>query len=481
MSDDPGEALLLKAPKGARFDVSVEVEGAGPHRPRRRLTVKGPGPDGRRRTLAQAFEDTSQQAWLDFAEATARAFGTRLPAAREPHAPAVEEAPLRAVLVEPISPLAPYGYGDPAVIRVAGKDGRPSWRLVATSNDAPDAFPILASDDLETWRLTGFVFPSGRTPAWALTGERAADFWAPEMHRVGEEYWLCFAARAEDRSLCIGLSRSSTPDGPFDAPETPLLAGGVIDPHIVLGADGTPFLIWKDDDNGVWPRRLADLLSRRGELIADLFPATEDQRTAALAAALWPWGQTLEPMEQFFLLQPLIEAASAEFHGFGARLDGLLADPDLAQDAAEIGRALTTRIWGQALAPDGGSLVGEKTLVLQNDQPWEAHLIEGAWVTEHAGRCYLFYAGNFSTHRYAIGGAMADAPLGPYRKLDAPLLRSSVAWTGPGHPSVTLGPDGRHRMFLHAYLPGRTGYGVFRALLTAGVSFDGDRVTLIPA
>ena len=81
------------------------------------------------------------------------------------------------------------------MVRVADTDGRPAWWLVATSNDAADAFPILCSDDLAEWRLSGFVFPQGAAPAWTLTGENRADFWAPELHRVGGEYWLCFTAR----------------------------------------------------------------------------------------------------------------------------------------------------------------------------------------------------------------------------------------------------------------------------------------------
>jgi hypothetical protein len=117
--------------------------------------------------------------------------------------------------------------------------------------------------------------------------------------------------------------------------------------------------------------------------------------------------------------------------------------------------------------------------VLQNDQPWEAHLIEGIWVTRRGGKHYLFYAGNdFSTARYGIGVGVADAPLGPYRKMAQPLLRSTVEWWGPGHPSVAEGPDGEPWLFLHAFFPGRTGYNEFRALLAVPLVLDGDRVAV---
>ena len=63
----------------------------------------------------------------------------------------------RPLLTENVHPKILVGYGDPAVL----KDDDGYW-LVATSNDAPDAFPILHSTDLEHWEPKGFVFPRGR-------------------------------------------------------------------------------------------------------------------------------------------------------------------------------------------------------------------------------------------------------------------------------------------------------------------------------
>ena len=62
----------------------------------------------------------------------------------------------RPLLTENIHAQILVGYGDPAVLKTS--DG---WWLVATSNDAPDAFPILHSNDLEHWEPRGFVFPRG--------------------------------------------------------------------------------------------------------------------------------------------------------------------------------------------------------------------------------------------------------------------------------------------------------------------------------
>jgi len=141
--------------------------------------------------------------------------------------------------------------------------------------------------------------------------------------------------------------------------------------------------------------------------------------------------------------------------------------------------AMTTPVRAQRIADDGRSLVGESRVVLANDLDWEGHLIEGPFCTFHDGRYYLFYAGNdFGTPAYGIGVAVADDVMGPYRKQGEPLLKSTRSWTAPGHASVAPGLDGAPQLFFHAFHPGSGGYNAFRALLTARLHFDGDRVEL---
>jgi hypothetical protein len=369
------------------------------------------------------------------------------------------------------------------VVRIPGSQAaEASWRLLCTSNDAPDAFPVLRSRDLLHWRLDGFVFPDGRAPPWTLVGQDKADFWAPELHRADGEWRVCFAARQTDRDLAVGLARGPGPDGPFTPDPEPLVGGGVIDPHILTASDGRALLFWKEDSNDLWPRRLSQLLHEDDGLRAALFPDQADRLTAAVAAALWPWIERLEPMQQFFLLQPLIEAAADDFPAFTARVGALASErPALAREAADLLSALKTRVYAQALSADGRRLEGSRRLVMENDQAWEAHLIEGVWICEHAGRYWLFYSGNdFSTHAYGVGAAVASDPLGPYQKT-GPLLRSSSDWIGPGHPSVAPGPDGEPWLFVHAFLPGAVGYKAFRALLAAKLAFGPDGPKLVDA
>ncbi|HEX9931251.1 MAG TPA: glycoside hydrolase family 43 protein [Allosphingosinicella sp.] len=428
-----------------------------------------------------------QNDYSDFYRELARDFGTRVPHIYEEPSDAHEDGlEWRPLITENVGPRILSGYGDPAVLKTPE-----GWILVATSNDAPDAFPILRSADLETWEHVGFVFPEGEAPEWAATGTKVADFWAPEMAKVGDDYWLVYTAREKSNALAIGLAKSPSPSGPWRDVGRPLItggvtlfaptdpsepqpakSGGVIDSHILVDADGEPWLFWKRDTNGVWPRPLAALLRDRPELIGQLFATTEDRRTAAFSAAIVGWANGRRPMERFFLMQPLIEAALANW----PKVRAALAASD---GAGDILAAMRTPIIAQRLAPDGESLLGEPAEVLANDLDWEGHLIEGPWVTRQAGRYWLFYAGNdFSTPAYGIGVAVADHPLGPYRKQEKPLLKSTRTWWAPGHASVAPGPDGAPQLFFHAFFPGKGGYNAFRALLTAKLRFTSDRVEL---
>jgi hypothetical protein len=217
------------------------------------------------------------------------------------------------------------------------------------------------------------------------------------------------------------------------------------------------------------------LLRQHPELIERLFNDEEDRRTASFAAAIVPWANAQRPMTRFFVMQPLIEAALANW----SRVRAVLTEFGLA--AATIVNAMTTPVRAQRIAEDGRSLIGDNQIVLTNDQDWEGHLIEGPFVTCQEGRYWLFYAGNdFSTPAYGIGVAVADSPLGPYHKQSEPLLRSTREWVAPGHASVAPGIGGRPQLFFHAFHPGTGGYNAFRALLTVGLSFNTEKVKVVP-
>ena len=458
-----------------RFQVDASDQGEG-------VRLEVGSSDGKARTYELPGREA--QHYSDFFRQLSKDFGTRVPhlfSEREefPDTP-VHWQPL---LTENVSPKILAGYGDPAVLKT--DDG---YYLLATSNDAPDAFPILHSSDLIHWEHKAFVFPEGHQPSWTATGQKVADFWAPEMAQVGDEYWVAYTARQKSKALAIGLARGPTPTGPFTDNGEPLvtgktinttgvphgaLSGGVIDSHIFIDDDGSRYLFWKDDSNGIWPRPLAMLLRERPELIERLFESEADRRSAAFAAEIVPWANTRRPMERFFLMQGIIEAALANWQ----RVKAALIEYGLAEAILE---AMTTPVRAQPIAADGRSLTGRPRLVLTNDLDWEGHLIEGPFCTRQNGKYWLFYAGNdFSTPAYGIGVAVGDHPLGPYTKQREPLLKSTKSWTAPGHPSVAPGLNEEPQLFFHAFHPGTGGYNAFRALLTARLRFHDDHVELI--
>jgi arabinan endo-1,5-alpha-L-arabinosidase len=457
------------------YAVNAEEHGDGV---RLAITIDG-------RSLDYVINGHKHSDYKTFFTKLARDVGTRKPhALKKPSAEPVESPKWRPLITKFLSPKSRAGYGDPAVLKT--EEG---YYLVATSNDALDAFPILHSVDLETWTHEGFVFPRGKAPSWTAHGKKVGDFWAPEMAKIGDEYWLVYTARQHNNALAIGIAKSDHPTGPWRDRGEPLLAGfsynttgmaddgsqpvhsgGVIDSHIFIDQNGDPYLYWKRDTNGVWPRPLAALLGKRPELVDKLFSAPADRKTAKVAAALLPFAQTRRPMERFFFMQPLIEAVVDNWQ----HVKSVLADDP---DAALIYEAMSTPIHAQRLS-DSGELIGEDSIVLVNDQDWEGHLIEGPWVTYQEGRYWLFYAGNdFGTPAYGIGVAVADHPLGPYVKQAEPLLKSRSDWWAPGHASVAPGLDGKPQLFFHAFHPNTGGYNTFRALLTTRLNFDGQGVS----
>lgn len=444
------------------------------------LTVKMEG-----RTLDYVIKGQNHSDYQAFFAELADDIGTRKPhALKAPLGDNTETSQWQPLITEYLNPKSVAGYGDPAVLKT--DEG---YYLVATSNDALDAFPILFSADLQNWTHKGFVFPEGEAPAWTAYGKTVGDFWAPEMANVGDEYWLVYTARQHNNALAIGMAKSDHPEGPWrdcgkpllagfsynttglpDDGTKPVLSGGVIDSHIFVDSNGDRYLFWKRDTNGVWPRPLAGLLGKRPELIEQLFSQPADRKTAAVSAALLPFAQTRRPMERFFFMQPLIEAVLDNWDHVRSSLEH---DPD----AALIFDAMSTPIHAQPLS-DTGELMGEDTVVLVNDQDWEGHLIEGPWVTLQEGRYWLFYAGNdFGTPAYGIGVAVADHPLGPYVKQPKPLLKSRPDWWAPGHASVAPGLDGKPQLFFHAFHPNTGGYNTFRALLTTKLYFSKSSVT----
>ena len=150
----------------------------------------------------------------------------------------------RAAAAPTRTPVLPNGCADPGVTY----DGT-RYLMTCTSGGAANAFPVYESLDLTSWTLATHIFSSASKPAWA-TG----DFWAPEIHHVGQHWVAYFSARNTDGKLSIGAAWADAPLGPYTALAQPLVHDatmGLIDASEFTDTDGTPYLLWKEDGNAV--------------------------------------------------------------------------------------------------------------------------------------------------------------------------------------------------------------------------------------
>ena len=430
------------------------------------------------------LQNRDHQSYLIFFEKLSSDFNTRLPKIKhKTSSNRTFQGPYREVLTKNLNPDIWYGYGDPAVIRV-NHQSENTYYLMFTSNDAPNSFPILKSTDLIDWKPVGYVFPVGKKPDWVAEGLGISDFWAPEMHYINEHFQVFFVARRkETNELCVGRSISLSPEGPFIADELPIIEGNVIDPHLFVEENGVPYLFWKEDNNDAWPGLIIDLLYKNPHLVNALFSQESDRITACFIVTIWPWIQTQLPMERFQALQIIIEAITADYSIFRNRLIALQSQEtgETIDKIADILKFMKTPMYAQQLSIDGSALLNGRTKIIENDLDWEAHLVEGMWVTKNKDTYYLFYAGNdFSTDQYGIGVATATELLGPYKKSEKPFLQSSEQWWAPGHPSVVNDVNGQPTMFLHGYFPQQAGYKKFRALLALPLLFENGVVKIDP-
>ncbi len=75
---------------------------------------------------------------------------------------------------------------------------------------------------------------------------------------------------------------------------------------------------------------------------------------------------------------------------------------------------------------------------------------EGPTVFERDGKVYLLYsAGSWDQPTYAVGYATAAQPLGPFTRVEPPILKATPLVDGPGHAAVVLGPNNLELM--HVY------------------------------
>lgn len=159
----------------------------------------------------------------------------------------------------------PGDFADPYVLRVG------SVYFAYATNSGPTNVQVMTSSDLDRWQPMDDALP--QLPAWAAPGWT----WAPVVSSRAGRYVLYYTVcEPGSGRQAISVASADRPEGPFvDASDGPLVfqldRGGSIDPSPFLDVDGTPYLLWKSDDNAfdrpssLWGRRLtADGLAFAG-------------------------------------------------------------------------------------------------------------------------------------------------------------------------------------------------------------------------
>lgn len=110
-------------------------------------------------------------------------------------------------------------------------------------------------------------------------------------------------------------------------------------------------------------------------------------------------------------------------------------------------------IWGARLN-DNMMSVDTSTMkhLIAPEAPWETHMAnvaEGPVVLKHKGLYYMTYSGShFESPYYSVGYAVAEHPLGPWKKYEYnPVMQSTPFAHGTAHHSLTVSPD-KSEMFI---------------------------------
>ena len=274
---------------------------------------------------------------------------------------------------------------DPAVLRTSTG----THRYYLTGTGSVTAAERYVSNDLVNWRRKGRYIDLGY---YRDRGNLySSNMWAAELAEKDGHFYYYFTVPTEDSRRAIYVAHASSPDDdfvplPFPAAGeawTPVLlqSDSIIDPHVFIDDDGSPYLFFNKD---IGQLRVVRLLS-------NMYQTT-------------------------------------------------------------------------------GSVVN----IFSASQSWENYWMEGAAVIQRNGLYYLTWSSNYyGGNKYSVGYATATAPMGPYTKASAssspplnPILQQwltypgypyeddpatdnpdridpmNIGYSGPGHHSFVLSPDG---------------------------------------
>ncbi|HWJ07092.1 MAG TPA: glycoside hydrolase family 43 protein [Steroidobacteraceae bacterium] len=189
------------------------------------------------------------------------------------------------------NPVYPEYFADPFVWRTdecycAIGTGAAEAAGATRSSREPTVFPLLRSDDLQSWRPAGHALVR---PDAALGNA----FWAPEVACCDDTWYLYYSVGHDDRAHQLRVAVAETPTGPY------------VDSGALTTVDEVPFAIdphpFRDDD-GQWylfhARDFLDTIDEHGAPVragtalvvspmASMLSLTGEVRTVARARCDW--------------------------------------------------------------------------------------------------------------------------------------------------------------------------------------------------
>ncbi|HEY1827279.1 MAG TPA: glycoside hydrolase family 43 protein [Acidimicrobiales bacterium] len=161
----------------------------------------------------------------------------------EPAAAPDPQAPGVTILSGPDQP-------DPFLLQNRGVDYLFTSALKNSQGQTIANVPVRKAPAIGQWGPVRDALPV--LPPWAAAGAT----WAPDAHQFGSHYILYFTAAVKYDGAqieCIGDAYSTSVTGPYLASAAPFVCqladGGSIDPRTYVDSDGTPYLLWKGDNN----------------------------------------------------------------------------------------------------------------------------------------------------------------------------------------------------------------------------------------
>ncbi len=149
-----------------------------------------------------------------------------------------------------LNPVLPQDFADPFVLRQG------STYYAFATNAGANNIQAASSPDLAHWTVLPDALPN--LPAWAV--ENAGLTWAPAiLQRAPSTFVMYYTARDRASGFqCISYATAASPAGPYLDSSTSAfvcqVSGaqdlcGSIDPSPFADVDGTPYLLWKSDEN----------------------------------------------------------------------------------------------------------------------------------------------------------------------------------------------------------------------------------------